>query len=473
MIEGRAEDPLRRFGLAAFIGIYAALMCVAPTPTSRLAIALPAVAAVAFWWVLGGAERWVLAFIGTALLLPPLPVAIGDSGPHVALLFAGLGLLAGAVGMSSWELRFGMADMAAIAFAGVLLVSVPVAMLYSGVEVAAGTLVRVCLFGIAVYVYFYSAHGPGRQSGADPLRSARWLFFCGVVSAAFACVDFYYQLPAPAGYSAQFVWLDSGVYRRAQGLFYEASTLGNFCAFFLVMIAVALVTEKRPVSRPVLLAGGGVFTAALVFSYSRASLINVAAALLALVWINRSRLRLRRGLAVLAISLAGGTGFAYAAFPSFFRNYAERIWGTILYAIPYTEGILSGRLENWRALRDFLFSEPWHSLFGVGYKTLPYTEVAGRPVIADNMYLSLLVETGIVGLAAMLAWNISMIATARRAARSGNPCARFFGTWFFCFWCGQMLQMFSGDLLTYWRVLPLYLWVLAVAVRESRAAPTP
>ena len=38
----------------------------------------------------------------------------------------------------------------------------------------------------------------------------------------------------PAGYGPQFVWLDSGVYRRAQGFFYEASTLGNFCAFFLV-----------------------------------------------------------------------------------------------------------------------------------------------------------------------------------------------------------------------------------------------
>src|SRR4029079_18519060 len=166
--------------------------------------------------------------------------------PHVALLFAGLGLLAGAVGMSAWELRFRMGDLAAIAFSGVLLVSVPVAMLYSGVDVAAGTLVRVCLFGIAVYVYFYSAHGPGRQSGADPLRCARWLFFCGVIPAAFAGVDFFYQLPAPAGYSAQFVWLESGVYRRAQGLFYEASTLGNFCAFFLVSVAVAFSRQNAP-----------------------------------------------------------------------------------------------------------------------------------------------------------------------------------------------------------------------------------
>ena len=88
-----------------------------------------------------------------------------------------------------------------------------------------------------------------------------------VASAVFACVDFFYQLPAPAGTGAQFIWLDTGVFRRAQGLFYEASTLGNFCAFFVVMTAVALV--RRVGNRLVLVAGGAVFTAALFFSYSR------------------------------------------------------------------------------------------------------------------------------------------------------------------------------------------------------------
>ena len=29
------------------------------------------------------------------------------------------------------------------------------------------------------------------------------------------------------------------MYRRAQGVFYEASTLGNFCVFFLVMIVLS------------------------------------------------------------------------------------------------------------------------------------------------------------------------------------------------------------------------------------------
>jgi hypothetical protein len=55
-----------------------------------------------------------------------------------------------------------------------------------------------------------------------------------------------------------------------------------------------------------------------------------------------------------------------------------------------------------------------------------------------------------------------MLRTSLKAARCGS----FFGTWFFCFWAGECVQMLSGDLLTYWRVLPLYFWVLGVAVRD-------
>ena len=39
-----------------------------------------------------------------------------------------------------------------------------------------------------------------------------------------------------------------------------------------------------------------------------------------------------------------------------------------------------------------------------------------------------------------------------RAAASSNPQTAFFGAWIFCFWIGQLFQMLSGDLLTYWRV---------------------
>jgi O-antigen ligase len=131
--------------------------------------------------------------------------------------------------------------------------------------------------------------------------------------------------------------------------------------------------------------------------------------------------------------------------------------------------LLSGRVASWRAVLGFLAQHPWHALFGIGYKTLPYSDYLGRTVITDNMYLSLLAETGIVGLCAMLWLSVQILRSARRAAASPDPRRRFFGSWILAFWAGQIVQMFTGDLLTYWRVLPLYFWVLAVAVRDEHS----
>ncbi len=75
-------------------------------------------------------------------------------------------------------------------------------------------------------------------------------------------------------------------------------------------------------------------------------------------------------------------------------------------------------------------------MFGVGYKTLPYSGFIGRRVVSDNMYLSILVETGIVGLAALLVLNFAILRAGYVAARSGDPERSFYGTWIFCFWTG-------------------------------------
>jgi O-antigen ligase len=257
------------------------------------------------------------------------------------------------------------------------------------------------------------------------------------------------------------------VYRRAQGLFYEASTLGNFCAFFLVMIAAALTRPRAhvPLSRKTMLAGGAIFFAALVLSYSRASLINVGVALAVLAWLNRKRVRLGR---LAALLIVGGSASAYATwkiFPSFVEMYWLRLSLSAEFLLSRTSGVLSGRVESWRTLVGWISAHPWQTFFGIGYKTLPYTDFLGAPVVADNMYLSLLVETGVAGLAALVFLNIAILRAAGRAARSLDARASFFGTWMLCFWAGQCIQMFSGDLLTYWRVLPVYFWVLALAVR--------
>jgi O-antigen ligase len=443
---------------AAF-GIWAAAIALAPTWPWKAALAAPAALVPMLWWTLARPSRWVALFLGAALLLPPLPIPIGDSGPHPAILFAALGLFAGLFRLREWRWAGAGPVLPMIALFGVLLASVAAAAVYSGETAAAGSLARVLLLGFSVYLYADLTCGTGRE-----VAGLRPLFWVALIAALFACVDFYFQFPAPAGYGPQFVWLDSGVFRRAQGLFYEASTLGNFCAFFLVMIAVAFSRPRAesPVSRKALAAGAVVLMAGLVLSYSRASLITVAIALAVLAWQNRRRMRMLR---VGALASAGALA-VWMVFPVFVEAWWLRISASAEYFFTATEGVLSGRVASWRTLAAWIEANPWQILFGIGYKTLPYTSYLGAPVVADNMYLSLLVETGIAGLAALLWLNLSILHASARAARSADTRRAFCGTWMLCFWAGEIVQMTSGDLLTYWRVLPVYFFVFALAVRK-------
>jgi hypothetical protein len=451
-----ASQPRPAWWAPALFGVWAAAIAVTRSLPLKAALAAPAAIAPVLWWTLRSPARWLVLFFGAVLLLPPLSIPIGDSGPHPGLLFAVLGLLAGVLWLSEWRIVSTGLNAAFVTLFGVLLASVAPAAAYSGAVAAAGSAARVLLFGISIYVFFYGAYGPGRQ--ADAMHSVRLLYGAAVAAALFACVDFYFQFPAPAGYGPQFVWLDSGVYRRAQGLFYEASTLGNFCAFFLVMIAVAFTRPRpeSPVSRKALAAGGAVFFAALVLSYSRASLINVAVALAVLMWCNRRRVRLAR----LAVLAAAGALLTWWIFPAFAQMYWLRLSLSAEFLFTRTEGVLSGRVASWQTLAGWVAAHPWQAMFGIGYKTLPYTNYLGSPVVADNMYLSLLVETGVAGVAALVWLNVAIL---RAAARSSQR--SFFGMWILCFWAGQTVQMASGDLLTYWRVLPVYFWILALALR--------
>jgi O-antigen ligase len=467
-VDGAPGHPWR-WAAPALAGTYAAAIALAPRPAVALALAAPLVAVPLAYWGIRKRNRWLTLFFAAALLLPPLPLGLGDSGPHPALVFAILGLIVGVFSLHEWRMPDAPLNRAFGIFFLVLLGSTAEAMLYSGAAVGLGSLMRVLLLGISLYVFFYAAYGPGSRDPQDALTQTRALYWMAVAVALFACVDFYFQFPAPAGFGAQFIWLRSGVYRRAQGLFYEASTLGNFCAFFLTMIAAALLAPRRqaPVSRRGLLLGGMIFAAALALSFSRGSLLNAVVAIAVLTYLNRSRIRLGRFLLALGgAALAGGVAVR-ALLPLFAGAYWMRVSTSVQYVFSETEGLLSGRLASWRAVLGFLAQHPWYALFGVGYKTLPYSGYLGRTVITDNMYLSLLAETGVAGLGAMLWLSLEILRSARRAAGSPDPRRRFFGSWIFAFWAGQMVQMFSGDLLTYWRVLPLYFWVLAVAVRHE------
>jgi len=468
MTAGTLRIRWRQTLTSLILGAYGAAIALVPETWQKLALCAPLLAVPVVLWLLADAARWIPVFLVAAWLLPPLPIAMGNSGPHVAILVAGVGLLAGVLRLNAWRFHPDWLSTAILALFASFSLSLGFGLIYSGTAVTLASTARLLLFGISVYAFFYLRDGPLAPSDAWTTRFVRILFAAAISSAILACFDFYFQLPAPAGYGPQFVWLDTGVFRRAQGVFYEASTLGNFCTFFLVMIAASIVTRPsiRPLRLRTLLVGALPLSFALVLSYSRASLVNLLVAIAVLVLLHRERIRwVPAAGALLAITLVGGAALTWL-FPAFLSTYLLRASATLQFLAEAPNTVLSGRLETWTRLLDYLASHPEQLLFGIGYKTLPYSTVTGAKMIVDNTYLSVLTEAGLLGLAALLAMNASILATSYRAARSGDAMRSFFGTWILCFWAGQVVQMLSADLLTYWRVLPAYFCVLAIATRR-------
>jgi len=460
-----ATRPRAEWLPALAIGIATGILpAISRSPAAMRAMAGALVTAPVLWIAFSRPREWPLLFCGAAILLPPAPFAIGDSGAHASILIAAAGLLGGMASLREWRIRRSGLNAALAAYLGALALSLGWAALYSGAAIAAQSAARVILLGTGVYVYFTASQGPAQAGGAAAARGARALFRIAAAAAIFGCLDFLYQLPAPAGFGAQYVWLSTGVYRRAQGLFYDASALGNFCAFFFVMSVVAF-TARKVLSRLAAAFGIALFLAAMLLSFSRAAVGAAAIACCALAVVERRRWPVAR-VGFAAAALVSIAVLVFAAMPSEFAStYIARL-GFAGGAGVTPERFFSGRLETWKTIGGFLAEHPWQILTGIGYKTLPYTQRLGKPVIADNMYLSTLVETGVFGLGALLGLNAAILGAAYRAARRGS----FFGKWMFCFWAGEVFQMMLGDVLTFWRVLPVYFWVLAQVVSDESTA---
>src|SRR5690348_849523 len=80
-------------GLA--LGLYAVAIALAPGIAPRLLLCAPLILIPLARRLLATSTAWLTLFFVCALLAPPLPIRLGDSGPHVALLIAGAGLLNG------------------------------------------------------------------------------------------------------------------------------------------------------------------------------------------------------------------------------------------------------------------------------------------------------------------------------------------------------------------------------------------
>jgi O-antigen ligase len=471
-LTGHSYKPL----LHLIIGLVSSLLVVfLPSPYLLASLALVGL------WVLYAVwekspKRVLYLFCLAVLVVPPFyPSAFGGEFPvYVSnFLFLSLVLLLVLRGETYRLLKWDSIGEAGLRFLMALAVSLPFAYWFSGPSPGLQSSLRFLLLLQPFFIYVWICHADFMREEAHLSAFVQVLLALGALGAIYGIIDFYAPIPIPHPFAEQFIYLHGAKIRRAQGIFYEASSFGNVCAFFLVLSLItrhSISGSVAIISRIWLYLIIGIFSTALFLSYSRGSWMNVLVTVTVFLMFQQ-KLRLR--FATLVILLIGIFVFlVYLVSPEIALNFFQFRLGTLLNLMTDPNFATSGRWEAWMKLFGFFADHPWLLLFGVGYKTLPHTNLFGTTLIADNGFLSLAFETGILGLVAFLSLNIAIFRTLHRASQHGNSTIHLYSTFLFAFWCGEMVQMLTGDIFTYWRNLIIYFLFMGAVQRVSRSSPT-
>lgn len=407
---------------------------------------------------------WLYGVAATALVIPPFyPSTIGGNIPiyvsNLLFLISGMMLL---VRFEEFSLPSNSLSRAAFYFLMSLAISLPFAYWFSGPDQATQSFLRFLLI-LQPFLTYLLVRGFFILKNENQLaKFFTFLLWLGALSALYGIIDFYYPLPVPHPFADQFIYLKGERIRRAQGVFYEASSFGNLCAFFLSFSLFLLYSLRRrfsTIGQACILVSTGIFTIALFLSYSRGCWLNVLVTGGVFILLQR---KIRFNAVILLILLTGGFLFLfYRLSPELIFNFFDRRLGALMEFWSDPNLASSGRWENWTTLITYFSDHPWLLLFGIGYKTIPFTNLFGKEIIADNGYLSSLFETGILGMVAFLYLNRVILRLLHKCRlRSSTNCS-LYASFLLAFWCGEMVQMVTGDIFTYWRNMIVFLAMMA------------
>jgi hypothetical protein len=163
-------------------------------------------------------------------------------------------------------------------FLGALALSLPFAWWFSGPGLTVRSLLR---FGLVCqpFLVYWLIRSSSIFSEDSRLESfVKVLVWIGAVVAVYGLIDFYWPIPLAHPFAVQFMYLKGQALRRAQGVFYESSSFGNICAFFLSLTFCLTFSMRSLLSKRqqlTLFLLSGVFVTALFLSYSRGSWMAV------------------------------------------------------------------------------------------------------------------------------------------------------------------------------------------------------
>lgn len=424
--------------------------------------------------------REPLVFVGVFLLVlilvPPFFLdGLGETPLYVSTILAPVGLAVMFLRLPEFKLHFDPVAKALLVFLVGTGLSLPFGWWLSGTQVGNKGLLRWLMLAQTGLIYLMVRGGARRRETRLESWLVAILVIAAVVSALYGIIDFFWPIPLPHPAADQYIWLRTTIMRRAQGVFYEAGNFANLCAFFLVIAATALLSKRERTLR-IPLVFLATFTAVLslaVFvSFTRSTWVSVLVALLTFVVVSR-QVSWRRGCLFLAV-------FSIPVVLLWF--YSSGLWDYLLnsrlgnLSQLFTDPDLasSGRYDTWKMVLSILESHPQYLLFGVGYKTLPFTRLFHEAIVTDNGFLNLLLETGIIGLGGFLYFSAAVFKTFLRVRKEGFGESSYWGAVLFSFWCGEWAQMAAVDAYTYWRNMAVFLAVMGLVLnRDERARSAP
>jgi O-antigen ligase len=255
------------------------------------------------------------------------------------------------------------------------------------------------------------------------------------------------------------------IFNRVQGSFGHPNEYAGYLALLLPFAIAVLFTSQLPV-RLRALAGvaAGVAVPALVFSYSRGALATLVVG--SLFW-----LLVMRPKAAVAVAIVVGAAALLLAPGTLRERFSESGKGDIalrtdvadsaleIYADHPLAGVGIGNFQL--AYQDLSFADE------VGQRRLLHTQQVLVPTAAPSQYVNSLAEQGLLGVAALGVFTLTVLATVHRVGRARDPATRGLGLGIGMSAASLFLYSLLEVSLQEDQILPLFVLLGIAAVAES------
>lgn len=224
---------------------------------------------------------------------------------------------------------------------------------------------------------------------------------------------------------------------RAGGVAKDSSAYSNL----ILLLAITAFIELKRLGRSPLIFGGLILCLLINIYLSMSRSLMVA---MIVYFIANLVLERKIKPATLFIIIAGAITLLIVGMNN---EYLTSFWGRLSGA--NQEDISSGRFTTWALLLGLVGDNP---LLGVGYRLS--TEKYG--LIPDNMFLSLSVETGVIGLLLYLSFLMSLCMLVYKNNRDK-----------FSLIIAYVISGIFIDISTFWVSVPFFLFTMAIYKRKS------